>query len=126
MRNKMESLGAYIKRMQVFNKPPFREEAVTTQAVHTKGPLHVVPSDNGQGWFVVSEDEKVQTAWVWDREDAELYAAAPEILEELRDTLATIEETLDRGYIPADTERALWDQAVTIRAAIAKAEGRDQ
>lgn len=59
------------------------------------------------------------------RANACLIAAAPELLCELRSALDEIEEALQAGYLPAQTDRALEHRAQSIRAVIAKAKGEE-
>ena len=107
-----------------------RPQMNTTKAVgHTPGPWRVQLHDKG---YHLTGDHTVigEIVTTWGlrpgegEANARLIAAAPAMLAELREDLRVLDEALDHGYLPADTERALRNRAADLSAAIAKAEGR--
>jgi hypothetical protein len=110
-----------------------------TPATHTKGPWkYAFDAKANYGRFesvaeglphndpVILAVREDWTRFLAESEEgqanARLIAAAPEMLGELKQTLGVIEEVLDYGYLPADTEAALRHRADQLRVAIAKAE----
>lgn len=98
---------------------------------HTPGPWHVARTGNHQG-LIVAEGSGANIAVTYDKADAPLIAAAPELLTTSRALGIVLTELTSLGVFddlfamhPDKLNRALdaldeWD------AALAKAEGRDQ
>jgi len=89
---------------------------------HTQGPWEYGEDCDNEWYFAAASNPNVQLGWVCPNEEstqeanARLIAAAPELLEALKDLEAGYERLKDQGYPVSDCQK----QA---RAAIAKARG---
>lgn len=99
-----------------------------TDVKHTPGPWR---AERHVTWWVTSDYGEICEIMPWsnecDKQDAHLIAAAPDMYEALRKLeywFDTDQEILDA--MSADSRRDHLEKLEMIRAAIAKAEGRDQ
>jgi hypothetical protein len=93
---------------------------------HTPGPWNEVTVGNQQR-LIVSEANGTNVAVSYDKKDARLIAAAPELLESCKEWLDIwiyIRDTSPNVEIP-DTFNGSTDACGRLRASIAKAEGRE-
>ena len=112
-----------------------QEAPMTTtkrETQHTPGPLHVVFNEVKRGYkgYRVETSAGYITAEIVEKEpDAYLYAAAPDLLAALEESLHALERLATEeargnkaptGLAPRTEARDLWDRA---RAAIRKAKG---
>ena len=82
---------------------------------HTPGPWYESGTGNHQG-LVISRSTSANVAVAYDKKDARLIAAAPEMLE----ALLIVQDRIDRGWFPWIRPDDVWPNAVA--SAIAKAE----
>lgn len=91
---------------------------------HTPGPWKAI-TDNGKLWWIRTEDNLSSIASLIGQKEivqnARLIAAAPELLETLKDCLD--DERIANGY---DSGSLAPETIVKAKAAIAKAEGSDR
>lgn len=90
---------------------------------HTQGPWHLEPSDVAVGWYQVKPYPGQVVADIFTLEDARLIAAAPEMLDALKEALQALREAVEftecYGYYLGMDETPQ-----RIETAVAKAEGR--